>query len=261
VSEGRYSSITLDLSTRWRWVVSFTPRPIYSRGNRPLYPLYRRLGVFQSRSGRCGEEEKPCPYRELNPGYPARSPSLSQLQTRRYGEPLLYLRFLRWWVVHRPTTSRFTNTHTYVPSKLTSIRQTLYSDRLRAGGLGFNSRQTNSAVSRPAVGPTQPPIQWVPVAPSPWVKLQRREADNSPPSSAEVKNGGSIPPLPHTSSRRSAQLLKYRENFTFTLPSVVGWGTTLQPGRSRIRFPMRSLDFSIDLILPAAIWPWGRLSL
>jgi hypothetical protein len=32
---------------------------------------------------------------------------------------------------------------------------------------------------------------------------------------------------------------------------VVGWGTMLQTGRWRDRFPIRSLDFSIDLILPA----------
>jgi hypothetical protein len=36
---------------------------------------------------------------------------------------------------------------------------------------------------------------------------------------------------------------------------VVGWGTTLQAGRSRVPFPMRSLNFSIHLILPSAIWP------
>jgi hypothetical protein len=35
--------------------------------------------------------------------------------------------------------------------------------------------------------------------------------------------------------------------------SVVGRGTTLQAGRSWVRFPMRSLDFPIDLILPAAL--------
>jgi hypothetical protein len=38
---------------------------------------------------------------------------------------------------------------------------------------------------------------------------------------------------------------------------VVGWDIMLQAGRSRIRFPKRSLGFSIDLILPAALWRWG----
>jgi hypothetical protein len=39
-----------------------------------------------------------------------------------------------------------------------------------------------------------------------------------------------------------------------------GWGTALQTGRSRDRFPKVS-EFFIDIILPAALWPWGRLSL
>jgi hypothetical protein len=42
--------------------------------------------------------------------------------------------------------------------------------------------------SRTALAPTQPPIQWVPGAFSLGVKRPGREADHSPPSSAEVKN-------------------------------------------------------------------------
>ena len=40
-----------------------------------------------------------------------------------------------------------------------------------------------------------------------------------------------------------------------------GWGTALHVGRSQVRFPMVSLEFFIDTILPAALWPWGWQSL
>ena len=33
--------------------------------------------------------------------------------------------------------------------------------------------------------------------------------------------------------------------------------TALQVGRSRVPFPMLSLEFFIDEILPATLWPWG----
>jgi hypothetical protein len=40
-----------------------------------------------------------------------------------------------------------------------------------------------------------------------------------------------------------------------------GWGTALQARRSRVQFPMVSLEVFIDIILSVALWPWGRLSL
>jgi hypothetical protein len=43
-----------------------------------------------------------------------------------------------------------------------------------------------STSSRLALGPTQPPIQWVQVGFFPRVKRPGREADHSPPTSAEV---------------------------------------------------------------------------
>jgi hypothetical protein len=48
-----------------------------------------------------------------------------------------------------------------------------------------------STASKLVMGPTQPPIQWVP-----GVKRPGRAADRSPQSSAEVKNGVAIPGLP-----------------------------------------------------------------
>jgi hypothetical protein len=55
-----------------------------------------------------------------------------------------------------------------------------------------------TTASRPTLGPTQPPIQWVLGALSSGVQRPGREADHSLPSSAEVKNAWSYtstPPL------------------------------------------------------------------
>jgi hypothetical protein len=58
-------------------------------------------------------------------------------------------------------------------------------------GVGFPAKARDYlhyTVSRPALGPTQHPIQWILGALSLGVKRQGHEADHSPPSIAEVKN-------------------------------------------------------------------------
>jgi hypothetical protein len=63
------------------------------------------------------------------------------------------------------------------------------------GGLGIFLFDT---VSRPALRPTQPPIQWVTGALFLEVKRSGREADQSPQSSAEVKIAWSYTSTPPT---------------------------------------------------------------
>jgi hypothetical protein len=64
--------------------------------------------------------------------------------------------------------------------------------------------------SRPALGPTQLPTQWMPGTLSLGVKRQGCEPDHPPPPSADVKNGGAIPPLPHVCSQRAASLINHK---------------------------------------------------
>jgi hypothetical protein len=101
-----------------------------------------------------------------------------------------------------------------------------------------------SIMSRLALGPIQPHIQWVPGAVSPGVR--RHEADHSSPSSAEVKNGGTIPPLPHTSSWRGASLMKPWDHFTFsmlsTLVNIVLRGALRDIHGTHSRFSISVLD-------------------
>jgi hypothetical protein len=72
------------------------------------------------------------------------------------------------------------------------VNRLLHARGWTIGVLGFDSRRglgifLFTTASRTALGPTQPPIQWVTGALSLGIKRQGREADYSPPSSAEVK--------------------------------------------------------------------------
>jgi hypothetical protein len=74
-----------------------------------------------------------------------------------------------------------------------------------------------SISSIPAVGSTQPHIQWVPGALSPGVKRPEHETDHSPKASTEVKKMWKYTSTPHTPSWLSAYLVKHRDNFTLRM--------------------------------------------
>jgi hypothetical protein len=113
---------------------------------------------------------------------------------------------------------------------------------------------TSSSIT--ALGPTQPPIQWVAGALSLGVKRPRREAGRSPPSSAEVKECVEhIPPLPQYAFMAWC-LVKQRDKFTFTFTvlykvksrdSSVGTATGygLNDRLIGVRFPAGVGNFSL----------------
>jgi hypothetical protein len=81
----------------------------------------------------------------------------------------------------------------------------LYNDGLRAGRPGFDFGQGHEIIlyftpSRPDLEVSEPPLRWIQEAPYPEVKELGREADHSRPYTAEAKNAGTTPRLPHTFS-------------------------------------------------------------
>jgi len=61
-----------------------------------------------------------------------------------------------------------------------------FADRILHSGAGIFLLCTTT--SRSALGPTQPPVQWVLRALLPGVKWPGHEADHTPPSNSTVKN-------------------------------------------------------------------------
>jgi hypothetical protein len=83
----------LDLGTRWRWMVSFTHRPLNPQGKIPWYPLDRRLGGTQSWSGRGVEEKNSQPLAGTRtPNHPACTTELSRfLHEKRKMKGMLFV--------------------------------------------------------------------------------------------------------------------------------------------------------------------------
>jgi hypothetical protein len=121
------------------------------------------------------------------------------------------------------------------------------------------------ARTRPALRPTKPPIQWVPGSLSPGVKQQRLGTDHSPPSSAEIKNSGVIPPTPPNAIMASivigwacvaaVNLISVNPGGKFYLCKYSEWGK----GNSlRIRILLWYLDAQELLSFPALETGWCR---
>ena len=56
------------------------------------------------------------------------------------------------------------------------------------------------------------------------------------------------------------QLKDQKYLYTVVRGGTLDWGIALQVGMSRVQFPVASVEFVIDTILPTAPWPWNRLS-
>lgn len=85
------------------------------------------------------------------------------------------------------------------------------SDLTHARGKNFPPQRPDLLSGPPSL------LQWLSGTISLGIKRPGSEVHHSPPSSTEAENSGAILPLPHTSSRRSAFLIKYKDNFAFYL--------------------------------------------
>jgi hypothetical protein len=92
VDRGRALSF-LDLGTRRGWVISTTPRPLYPGKTR--YPLYRRLGGPQGRSGRVLKNLAPTGIR--SPDRSARSQSLYRLSYPAHHQEVPSCIYSNWY--------------------------------------------------------------------------------------------------------------------------------------------------------------------
>jgi len=89
--------------------------------------------------------------------------------------------------VSQPTTTPCSFSLSYVTSKfLICIIQSVTGNRLDGPGIEFRWWRDFLHLSRPALGPTQPPVQWYRVFPG-GKERPGRAVDHSPPSSGHER--------------------------------------------------------------------------
>jgi hypothetical protein len=101
-------------------------------------------------------------------------------------------------------------------------------------GVQFPAQAGNSSdtTSRPALGPIQLPIQWVPRALSLEIKQPGHEADHSPPSSTKIKECKEL--HLHSPNKSSWYGAKLNTETTLCLPSnrLENSSTQLENGKT-----------------------------
>jgi predicted membrane channel-forming protein YqfA (hemolysin III family) len=80
-----------------------------------------------------------------------------------------------------------------------------------------------TTTSRTALGPMQPPIQWVPGTLSLGVKQLGHEADHSLPSSAKVKNAWSYTSTAQYAFMGWCSVKPWQQLYLYLTPKVIYW--------------------------------------
>jgi hypothetical protein len=102
MGEWKYSYINFDPGTRWRWVVSFAPLPLYSREKN--HWIWGWVGPRTDLD--TMEERKILTMPGIEPGRPAHSPSLYRLSypCSSWSEKCQWIKeeklFLKHWAIH-----------------------------------------------------------------------------------------------------------------------------------------------------------------
>jgi len=106
--------------------------------------------------------------------------------------PIMLVVGKQGWMENRSITERVPSSVLSASTNVKMIKESILQYNRTIGWSGFESRPRLwtlhfYTLSRPVLGPTQPPMQWIPGSLSSGVKRPRHEADHPPPSSAEVK--------------------------------------------------------------------------